>query len=59
LTTVVDDKDLVELLVNTLTGLVEGDEGRHLVNVGKNAKSLGVVESGGGVETTGAVEEEK
>jgi hypothetical protein len=55
LTTVVDDENLVELLVDTFTGLVEGDEGRHLVNVGEDAEGLGVVESGGGVETTRAI----
>lgn len=47
----IDDEDFVKLLIDTLTGLVEGDEAGGLEDVCHDAKRLGVVEGGGGIET--------
>jgi hypothetical protein len=51
----VEDHDLVELLVDTLAGLVERDKGGLLHDVGQKAEGLGIVESGRCVETTSRV----
>ncbi|KAI3475787.1 hypothetical protein L1887_62784 [Cichorium endivia] len=51
----VDDHDLVELLPDTLAGLVERDEGGEADNVGEDAHALGVVERRRGVETARGV----
>jgi hypothetical protein len=55
LSTGVDDEDLVELLVDALSRLVKRDERRHLEDVRKDSKALGVVKSGRGVEPSGGV----
>jgi hypothetical protein len=59
LTTIINDEDLVELLVYTFTSLVEGDEGRHLVNVGEDAEGFGIVQSGRSVETASTAGERR
>lgn len=50
--TFVDDHDLVELVVDALTGLIEGDKGSLVHDIGQESKGFGVVESSGGVETS-------
>lgn len=53
--TFIDDKNLVELLVDTFTSLVKGDEACSLEHIGENAERLGIVQGGGGIETLGCI----
>jgi len=52
LLTLVDQEDLVELLVDTFTSLVQGDERGHFGDIGQGPDALGVIERGRGIETT-------
>lgn len=51
LPTSVDDENLVELLVDAFSGLVERNKRGHLEDVREDSKTLGIVESGGGIES--------
>lgn len=53
--TSVDDKDLVHELIDTLTSLIQGDEGGTLAHVRHYTQRLGVIESGASIETTRGV----
>lgn len=53
--TFVEDENLVELVENTFTGLVERDKGGLAHDVSKKSKRLGVIESRGSIETSSRV----
>ena len=51
----VNDHNLVHKFVDTLSGLVQGDESGPLADIGHDAQGLGVVQGGAGIQTTGGV----
>lgn len=54
--TFVYDADLIEKAVERVGGLMDGDDGGKVVDVGGDAKGTDEFEGGGGIQPTGGAE---
>jgi hypothetical protein len=53
--TIVENHDLVELIVNTFTSLVKGNKGSLVHDIGQKSKGFSVIKSSGSVKTSSRI----